>query len=100
MRALEERLDAYRRSVETFRYELPDRFNFGRDVVDRLARDPSRPALLWRDAHGAERRLTFADMARGSDRVAHVFQALGIRPGQPVIVMLPRVPEWQIVLVG
>jgi len=100
VRALEERLDAYRRSVETFRYELPDRFNFGRDVVDRLARDPSRPALLWRDAHGAERRLTFADMARGSDRVAHVFQALGIRPGQPVIVMLPRVPEWQIVLVG
>jgi acetyl-CoA synthetase/medium-chain acyl-CoA synthetase len=98
--ALQEGLDAYRKAVETFRWEVPDRFNFGRDVVDRLARDPVRPALLWRDAHGAERRLSFADIARGSDRVAHLFQALGIRPGQPAIVMLPRVPEWQIVIVG
>ena len=100
MSALQESLDAYRKAVETFRWEVPDRFNFGRDVVDRLARDPVRPALLWRDAHGAERRLSFADIARGSDRVAHLFQALGIRPGQPAIVMLPRIPEWQIVIVG
>jgi acyl-coenzyme A synthetase/AMP-(fatty) acid ligase len=98
--ALQESLDAYHKAVETFRWEVPDRFNFGRDVVDRLARDPIRPALLWRDALGAERRLSFADMARGSDRVAHLFQALGVRPGQPAIVMLPRIPEWQMVIVG
>jgi acetyl-CoA synthetase len=98
--ALQAELDAYRRSVEAFRWEVPDRFNFGRDVVDRLARDPARPALWWRDADGGERRLRFADVARDSDRFAQLLRALGIRPTQPVIVMLPRVPEWHVAIVG
>ena len=35
-------LDAYRRTAESFRWEVPDPFNFGRDVVDRYAREPGR----------------------------------------------------------
>jgi len=93
-------LDAYRRSVEGFRWEVPEAFNFGRDVVDRLAADPDRPALLWRNASGAERRLTFAEVARESNRFARLLESLGVRPGQPVILMLPRIPEWHIALVG
>jgi len=93
-------LDAYRRRCEAFRWEVPDQFNFGRDVVDRYARDPERPALLWRSASGAERRLRFDDVRRASNRVAHLFRSLGIRPGEPIILMLPKVPEWQIVTVG
>ena len=46
-------LDEYRRAVSAFRWEVPDTFNFGRDVVDRLAEDPTRPALLWRNGAGA-----------------------------------------------
>jgi acetyl-CoA synthetase/medium-chain acyl-CoA synthetase len=97
---LQAALDAYRRSVEAFRWDVPDAFNFGRDVVDRLAADPDRPALLWRNAAGAERRLSFEDAAAGSNRVAHLLRGLGIRAGDPVLVMLPRVPEWHLVLVG
>jgi acyl-coenzyme A synthetase/AMP-(fatty) acid ligase len=93
-------LDEYRRAVSAFRWEVPDTFNFGRDVVDRLAEDPTRPALLWRNGAGASRRLSFADVRSASNRVAHLVRALGIEPGQPVIVMLPRVPEWHVVLVG
>ena len=55
-------LDEYRRAVSDFRWEVPETFNFGRDVVDRLAEDPTRPALLWRDGAGASRRLGFADV--------------------------------------
>ncbi len=93
-------LDAYRRSVEGFRWEVPPDFNFGRDVVDRLATGRERPALLWRGAAGAERRLSFADAAAGSNRAAHVLRGLGLEAGDPVMVMLPRVPEWHLVLVG
>ena len=93
-------LPAYRSTVEGFRWEVPDRFNFGRDVVDRLAADPARMALLWRDDRGRERRLSFADVRDGSNQVAHLAARLGIGPGDPVIVMLPRVPEWQLVCVG
>jgi len=97
---LRHQLDDYRRSVDRFRWDVPEGFNFGRDVVDRLAADPDRPALLWRSASGGERRLSFANVARESDRFARLLGTLGVRPGQPVILMLPRIPEWHVALVG
>jgi acyl-coenzyme A synthetase/AMP-(fatty) acid ligase len=97
---LQQNLDDYRRSVDRFRWDVPEVFNFGRDVVDRLAVDPDRPALFWRSASGGERRLTFADVARESNRFAQLLRSLDVRPGQPVIIMLPRIPEWHIALVG
>jgi hypothetical protein len=51
------------RRMKAFRLELPPRFNFARDVVGRHAQDPERPALLWRNAAGAERRFRYADLA-------------------------------------
>ncbi len=100
MGQLPQALADYRRSVESFRWDVPEAFNFGRDVVDRLAADPARPALLARDSGGRERRLTYRDVAAGSNRVAHLLRDLGVAAGDPVIVMLPRVPEWQLVTVG
>ena len=99
MSALDPQLDAWRRSSAAFRWELPDAFNFGSDVVDPLA-TTAGPALLWRGAAGTERRLDFADVASASNRAAHLLRSLGIGPGDPVIVMLPRVPEWHVVLLG
>lgn len=91
---------AHRRRREAFRWEVPPRFNFGRDVVDRFAAEGDRPALLWGDAAGAERRLSFADVARASNRVAAALRARGLAPGDPLLVMLPRVPEWHVAMVG
>ena len=61
MAALHEALDRYRQICKNFRWEVPDGFNFGRDVVDRFADEPERPALLWRNEEGRERRLRFTD---------------------------------------
>jgi acetyl-CoA synthetase len=100
MSGLDPALDAWRRKRDAFRWETPDRFNFGADVVGRFAREPERPALLWRGADGAERRLSYADVAAGANRFSHLLRSLGVRPGDPVVVMLPKLPEWQIALVG
>src|SRR5688572_16154340 len=100
MHPLGRTLDEYRRAVESFRWQMPAQFNFGRDVVDRWAKAPARPALLWRDAAGTERRLSYADVSGLARRAAHLFHELGVAAGDPVIVMLPRVPEWQAVIVG
>jgi acetyl-CoA synthetase/medium-chain acyl-CoA synthetase len=100
MSGLGTELDAWRRRADAFRWELPEAFNFGHDVVDRFAADPARPALLWRDASGRERRLGFGEVRDASNRVAHVLRGLGLEAGDPVIVMLPRIPEWQLVVVG
>jgi acetyl-CoA synthetase/medium-chain acyl-CoA synthetase len=100
MHPLGRSLDEYRRAVESFRWQTPGTFNFGRDVVDRWAEVPERPALLWCDAGGTERRLSYADVSALARRAAHLFRELGVEAGDPVIVMLPRVPEWQAVILG
>ena len=66
-----------------------------------LGRRPHPPCpVLARRHRIAERRLTYADVSQHARRAAHLFRGLGIEAGQPVIVMLPRVPEWQAVIVG
>jgi len=100
MSELNRALERHRRAREAFRWEVPDAFNFGRDVVDRFAADPGRPALLWRNAEGAEQRLDFGAVREGSNRVAAALASLGVGAGEPVIVMLPRIPAWQLTLVG
>jgi acyl-coenzyme A synthetase/AMP-(fatty) acid ligase len=90
----------YADTYDAFRWEVPSHFNFGADVVDRWAENPQRLALIWCDETGAERRFTFAEMSSLSNRFANLLQSLGIAKGDRVLVMLPRLPEWQIAMVG
>ncbi|MFZ4696168.1 MAG: AMP-binding protein, partial [Verrucomicrobiia bacterium] len=75
--------------------EAPALYNFSADVIDRWARErPDAPALWWLDVEGgAERRFTFRELAEASRRAANVFRAGGVRRGDPVLVILPRVPQ-------
>jgi acetyl-CoA synthetase/medium-chain acyl-CoA synthetase len=100
MPGIRDELDAWRRQVEAFRWDVPDAFNFGRDVVDRRAQQADGPALFWRDAAGAARELRYSDVRRASNRMARLADSLGVGAGDPVLVMLPRVPEWQQCVVG
>lgn len=84
-----------------FRWQLPRHFNFGTDVVDRWAAErPDHLALIWSDAQGQERRFTYREIATLSDRLAAALQAAGLQKGERALVMLPRVPEWQIAMVA
>jgi acyl-coenzyme A synthetase/AMP-(fatty) acid ligase len=90
----------YLETCRTFRLELPTHFNFGGDVVDRWAENSDHLALIWCDETGAERRFTFGDISRLSNRCANLLAALGLCRGDRVLIMLPRLPEWQITMVG
>jgi acyl-coenzyme A synthetase/AMP-(fatty) acid ligase len=94
------RLRSYDEACAGFRWQLPESFNFAADVVDEWARDPGKSALIWCNAAGEERRFTFADMRTLSCRLAGALSARGVRRGDRVIVMLPRIPEWQIAMLG
>ncbi len=89
-------LKNYDEEYAAFRWSLPATFNFAADVVDAWARDPAKLALLWCNAAGAERRFTFAEMREQSCRLASRLAAHGVAKGERVIVMLPRIPEWQV----
>jgi acyl-coenzyme A synthetase/AMP-(fatty) acid ligase len=77
-----------------FRWETPEHFNFG-TTIDALAADGTRPALLWEDQDGNRARLTFADVSAQSNRIANVLSGIGIKRGDPVLIVLPRITLWQ-----
>jgi acetyl-CoA synthetase/medium-chain acyl-CoA synthetase len=93
-------LTDYERAVKEFRLDVPERFNFARDVIGHWAQDPQKLAMLWLGPDGSERRLTFGHFAERSDRFADALQRSGVRRGDRVMVQLPRVPEWWEVLLG
>jgi acyl-coenzyme A synthetase/AMP-(fatty) acid ligase len=83
-----------------FRWDVPATFNFAADVVDVWAKDPRKLALLWCDETGREERYTFARIAELSRRLGSVLRARGLKKGDRCIVMLPRIPQWQVAMVG
>lgn len=84
----------YEAERRAFALEVPEYFNFATDVIGKWAQDPQKLAMLWLGQDGEERRLTFAHFAEASSRAANAFSLLGIRKGDTVLVMLPRVPAW------
>jgi acetyl-CoA synthetase/medium-chain acyl-CoA synthetase len=80
--------------------ELPERWNYARDVVDRFAGETARPALEYRDASGQDHLYSFAEMSEGIHRFASVLESLSVGAGESLLVLLPPMPEWQFTVVG
>jgi acyl-coenzyme A synthetase/AMP-(fatty) acid ligase len=85
-----------------FHLEVPRRFNFVLDVLEKQAASgPDRPGLLSLDASGGVvSRQSYADLCRESRRMAHAYTALGVRKGDPIFVMLPRISQWYTAVLG
>jgi acyl-coenzyme A synthetase/AMP-(fatty) acid ligase len=80
----------------------PEYFNFSTDVFDHWAALRPQGVALWCvDAvSGQERRLTFRELSCLSVKAAQVFRSQGLRPGDRVLLMLPRIWEWWAAMLG
>ena len=74
-------------------WNVPQNFNFSRDVVDALGREERR-GLLFVDAQGARHDVAFPEIAAASRRWAGVLRDLGVEKGDRVVVVLPKIPAW------
>lgn len=74
----------------------PEYFNFADDVIDRHAKlVPWLVALYWLSADMAvSQSFTYAHFARQSQRIAALLQGLGVREGERLVIVCPRVPQW------
>ncbi|MDR0898027.1 MAG: AMP-binding protein [Oscillospiraceae bacterium] len=78
-----------------FQVDMPENFNFAYDVADELARlSPDKTAIVWCNELGEERFISFAEVKRESDKMAHALKTLGIGKGDAVMVMLKRRYEY------
>lgn len=87
----------YQEVYAHFSQKVPEYYNFGFDVIDRLAgEDRNRLAMIWVNQEGNEKTFTFRQMMNLSNSAANMLLKYGIKKGDRVIVMLTRVPEWWI----
>ncbi|HYG85662.1 MAG TPA: AMP-binding protein [Azospirillum sp.] len=89
---------------EAVRAELtgPAGLNMGWAAVDRhvAGGQGGRVALRWNGRDGGKRAFTYADLAERTNRFADALRRLGVRPGETVFTLLPRVPELYVALLG
>jgi acetyl-CoA synthetase len=86
-------------AVAGFRWPQLQHFNWALDWFDVLARDNPAIALWVVNEDGSEQRLSFAQMAERSNRVAHWLRSRGVKRGDRMLLMLGNVvPLWELTL--
>jgi acetyl-CoA synthetase len=90
----------YDKAVETFSFpRLTGTYNWATDWFDVIARANDRTALWIVEEDGSEQKISFAEMAESSDRVATWFAELDVGKGDRVILMLGNQVElWEAML--
>src|SRR5438876_8663035 len=80
----------------------PTHFNFAGDVMEKWAKERPEALALWcaREGDSAEQKLTFGQLGQQLRRAASFFDQLGLRRGDRVLIIAPRVPQWWIAILG
>jgi acetyl-CoA synthetase len=95
-------MSSYEEERERYRPEVPDTYNPVIEIVERWAsEEPDASALVSLDSSGAVvAEHTAAELAAEARRFAAALLAQGIGKGDPVFIMLPRVPAWYAAMLG
>ncbi len=96
----EHNMTDYEATRAGFQLDVPEWFNWARDVVAGWAKDPEALAMVWVGPGGKERFISFAAMDRRANQAAAAFRDAGVQKGDRVAIMLPRVPEWWEAVLG
>jgi len=71
-----------------------DQAVLSRIVAAEASRSPNRLVYIFENAPHPHERVTAGDLARAGNQIAASFMAAGLRPGDPVAVMLRNHPEF------
>jgi acetyl-CoA synthetase len=91
-------ITSYEEARASHRWNVPERYNIAADVCDKHPRD--KPAMVWEDFRGDQRRVSWGEMQSLSARAANVLRAHGVERGDRVAVVAPATPETAAVFFG
>jgi acetyl-CoA synthetase len=76
--------------------------NIAHEAVDRhlLHGRGEKTAIRWLGKGGERRTLSYAELAAATNRFANMLQALGMQPGDRVFVLMGRLPELYVAVLG
>ncbi|GLQ79578.1 acetate--CoA ligase [Mesorhizobium huakuii] len=77
-------------------------YNIAHEAVDRHAAGPraDRVAIRWLGKSGDRRDFTYRDLSEASNRFANALINLGVLPGERVFVLMGRLPELYVAVLG
>jgi acyl-coenzyme A synthetase/AMP-(fatty) acid ligase len=90
----------YDEHYASFRWRIPETFNYGADVIDYWAREHDGLALIWENVDGTERRISYTQLSNLSNQFGNVLYKHGVAKGDRVLIMMPRIPEWAIAMIA
>jgi acetyl-CoA synthetase len=85
--------DRYDELHQSFRWNVPQRYNIAQACCGQWAQDRSRFALYWEDESGASAAYSFWDIQQQANRLSNALAALGVKRGERVALLLPQRPE-------
>jgi acetyl-CoA synthetase len=85
--------DRYREIYDSFRWQVPERFNIAEACGRRWAAETSRIALHTEDESGRRETYTYAALMRDANRLSNALAALGVVRGDRVAIVLPQRAE-------
>ncbi|HEY0884159.1 MAG TPA: AMP-binding protein, partial [Ramlibacter sp.] len=76
--------------------------NIAHEAVDRhlLHGRGAKTAIRWLGKDGQRRELSFTDLARDTSRFANMLASLGVQAGERVFILMGRVPELYVAVLG
>ena len=84
-----------------FKLEIPEFYNFGFDVIEKMAKEHDKTAFIAIDNKGDNiRHYAFSDLDLASNQFANALLTTGAKKGDFAFVMLPRIPEWYFTMIG
>ncbi|XP_039216387.1 acyl-coenzyme A synthetase ACSM5, mitochondrial-like [Crotalus tigris] len=106
-RCLASLIPSYYEAVNRGEQEMPEYFNFASDVVDKWAQEEKdgkrahNPAFWWVSSQDEEVKWSFKELAFLSRKAANVLTGpCGFQRGDKVMIVLPRIPEWWLLVLA
>jgi acetyl-CoA synthetase len=105
-------LDDYDATVARFSWAEAERLldglpdgggvNIAHEAVDRHLKHGrgDKVAICWLGKSGERRELSYAELSRESNQFANALEGLGVQPGERVFVLMGRLPELYVALLG
>jgi acetyl-CoA synthetase len=90
----------YEESVANFSIEIPERYNFARQVDEYAGQHPEKLAIVWENEAGEGKQLTYGELRKRSNAFANAMKAQGLRQGDRVLVLVPRLVDAYVIYLG
>ncbi len=95
------KLSDYETDKKDFQFTMPEKYNFGFDVIEKRAEDANKTAFIYVDRSGEKiEHYSFKDLNQAANRFANVLLGIGAKKGEMALLITPRIPAWYQILIG